>query len=85
MLLLPAYYLVTHVLTMNFFVSHSFLVCFIILHFTVLITIWALKMNCRLHSYTRQSWFTYASSNLQQSALSFTLFWTMFYGLVYLY
>mmetsp|Transcript_18061 Transcript_18061/g.37044 ORF Transcript_18061/g.37044 Transcript_18061/m.37044 type:complete len:122 (+) Transcript_18061:78-443(+) len=61
------------------------LVCFVILHLTVLATIWATKMNFQLRSYTRQSIWSYATANVQQSGLSFTLFWTLFYGLVYLY
>ena len=61
------------------------LVCFVFLHLLVLSLLWAVKMNFSLYSYTRQSWFNYATANIQQSALSFTLFWTLFYGLVYLY
>eukprot|EP00934_Nitzschia_sp_Nitz4_P004359 Nitzschia sp. Nitz4//scaffold21_size171442//165220//165669//NITZ4_002195-RA/size171442-augustus-gene-0.196-mRNA-1//1//CDS//3329542513//4349//frame0 len=58
---------------------------FAALYLAVLIVMWAVKMNFNLHGYTRQSWWTYATANTQQSALSFTLFWTLFYGLVYLY
>jgi len=61
------------------------LVCFAILQSIVLLSLWAFKMNFRLYACTRQSWFSYISANLQQNALSFTLFWTLFYGLVYLY
>jgi len=61
------------------------LVCFIGLHLTILISIAAFKMNFDLKSHTRQSWIGYLTTNLQQSALSFMLFWTLFYGLVYLY
>lgn len=59
--------------------------CFVILHVLVLFLICGLKMEFKLYSYTRQRWWTYLTANLQQSALSFTLFWTLFYGLVYLY
>mmetsp|Transcript_124245 Transcript_124245/g.359305 ORF Transcript_124245/g.359305 Transcript_124245/m.359305 type:complete len:123 (-) Transcript_124245:31-399(-) len=59
--------------------------CFLVLHLFVLILVCGLKMNFRLYSHTRQNWWTYLTFNLQQSALSFTLFWTLFYGLVYLY
>jgi len=59
--------------------------CFMALHLLVLILVCALKMNFQLWAYTRQSWWAYTTANLQQSALSFTLFWTLFYGLVYLY
>jgi len=61
------------------------LACFLVLHLTVLTIIWATKMNFQLRSYTRQSLWSYATANVQQSGLSFTLFWTLFYGLVYLY
>jgi len=61
------------------------LACFLILHLSVLALIWAFKMNLQLRSYTRQSIWSYSTANLQQSGLSFTLFWTLFYGLVYLY
>ncbi|CAJ1941662.1 unnamed protein product [Cylindrotheca closterium] len=61
------------------------LVCFVALHFLVLVVVWTMKMKCSLHGYTRQSWWSYSTTNLQQSGLSFTLFWTLFYGLVYLY
>lgn len=61
------------------------LVCFIVLHLVVLFTIAGFKMNFDLKTHTRQSWFGYLTTNLQQSALSFMLFWTLFYGLVYLY
>jgi len=58
---------------------------FLFLHLSVLAVVWATKMNCQLGSYTRQSVWSYATANVQQSGLSFTLFWTLFYGLVYLY
>mmetsp|Transcript_22882 Transcript_22882/g.54032 ORF Transcript_22882/g.54032 Transcript_22882/m.54032 type:complete len:123 (+) Transcript_22882:333-701(+) len=61
------------------------LAVFLFLHLSVLAVVWATKMNCQLRSYTRQSVWSYATANVQQSGLSFTLFWTLFYGLVYLY
>ncbi|VEU33774.1 unnamed protein product [Pseudo-nitzschia multistriata] len=61
------------------------LALFLLLHLAVLTIIWATKMNFQLRSYTRQSAWSYATANVQQSGLSFTLFWTLFYGLVYLY
>eukprot|EP00543_Licmophora_paradoxa_P015736 CAMPEP_0202474602 /NCGR_PEP_ID=MMETSP1360-20130828/92471_1 /ASSEMBLY_ACC=CAM_ASM_000848 /TAXON_ID=515479 /ORGANISM="Licmophora paradoxa, Strain CCMP2313" /LENGTH=125 /DNA_ID=CAMNT_0049101739 /DNA_START=205 /DNA_END=582 /DNA_ORIENTATION=- len=61
------------------------LVCFIILHLTILLSIAAFKMNFNLAAFTKQSWMGFMTTNLQQSALSFMLFWTLFYGLVYLY
>mmetsp|Transcript_26153 Transcript_26153/g.39580 ORF Transcript_26153/g.39580 Transcript_26153/m.39580 type:complete len:123 (-) Transcript_26153:173-541(-) len=63
----------------------SGLVCFIILHLFVLVSIAAFKMNFQLKAHTRQSWLGYLTANLQQSGLSFMLFWTLFYGVVYLY
>ena len=42
-------------------------------------------MNFKLQAYTKQTWFAYLTTSLQPTALSFTLFWTLFYGLVYLY
>mmetsp|Transcript_30462 Transcript_30462/g.34722 ORF Transcript_30462/g.34722 Transcript_30462/m.34722 type:complete len:123 (+) Transcript_30462:87-455(+) len=61
------------------------LVCFVILHFVVLLSIAVIKMKFDLRAHTRQSWIGYFTANLQQSGLSFMLFWTLFYGLVYLY
>lgn len=75
-------------LTMNFdFCVHFSLnkVCFLALHLSVLTIIWITKLNCNLRSFTRQSLWSYATANVQQSGLSFMLFWTLFYGLVYLY
>ncbi|GKY95080.1 hypothetical protein MPSEU_000472100 [Mayamaea pseudoterrestris] len=65
--------------------SFQGLACFIALHLFVLISIWVWKMNCRLSTYTKQSCFQYMTASVQATALSFTLFWTLFYGLVYLY
>ena len=61
------------------------LVCFALWHLFVCVVIWSTKMSCNLSAYTRQSWFVYVTTGAQQFALSFTLFWTLFYGLVYLY
>jgi len=61
------------------------LVCFLSLHLLTHISMWAFKMKCDLRAFTRQSWFAYLMTNFQQCALSFMLFWTLFYGLVYLY
>ncbi|KAL7575845.1 hypothetical protein ACA910_003164 [Epithemia clementina (nom. ined.)] len=60
-------------------------VCFALWHFFVCLVIWSTKMKCNLSAYTKQSWFTYVGAGAQQLVLSFTLFWTLFYGLVYLY
>jgi len=61
------------------------LASFVFLHVSVCVLIWSLKMNFRLNAYTKMTWWTYLTGGLQQYALSFTLFWTLFYGLVYLY
>jgi hypothetical protein len=60
-------------------------VCFIFLHLFVCISVWAVKMNFKLDAYTKQTWYTYLTTSIQPTGLSFTLFWTLFYGLVYLY
>mmetsp|Transcript_4086 Transcript_4086/g.8755 ORF Transcript_4086/g.8755 Transcript_4086/m.8755 type:complete len:128 (-) Transcript_4086:1021-1404(-) len=63
----------------------SGLVCFLLWHVLVCTAIVVFKMNGNLAIYTKQSWFVYLTGGLQSYALSFTLFWTLFYGLVYLY
>lgn len=60
-------------------------VCFILWHLLVCASIWVIKMGGNLTAYTKQSWLMYLTAGLQQFAMSFTLFWTFFYGLVYLY
>lgn len=42
-------------------------------------------MNFDLQAYTKLSWFRYLTAPIQPVGLSFTLFWTLFYGLVFLY
>lgn len=59
--------------------------CFLALHVFISLAIWAWKMDFDLQSYTKQSWFKYLTGPMQQTGLSFTLFWTLFYGLVFLY
>ncbi|EEC48737.1 predicted protein [Phaeodactylum tricornutum CCAP 1055/1] len=61
------------------------LICFLILHVFVCVAVWAWKMKFQLQLYTKLSWFGYLTTSIQPTALSFTLFWTLFYGLVYLY
>ncbi|CAB9525969.1 Rab5-interacting protein (Rab5ip) [Seminavis robusta] len=58
---------------------------FLVVHFAISLIIWALKMNFNLKGYVKFTWWEYLMGGLQQYALSFTLFWTLFYGLVYLY
>ena len=89
----PMYYLPSSFWYIPWFVTHAIwllpttiiLVCFIIFHVFVAVSMWAFKMNMDLKLHTRQSWIGYLTTNLQPSALSFMLFWTLFYGLVYLY
>lgn len=42
-------------------------------------------MKGNLRKFTRQSAFGFYTFSIQPCLLSFTLFWTLFYGLVYLY
>jgi len=60
------------------------LVCFLGLHLIVSIALLS-KMKFDLQSYSRQSMISFLTSDLQKCGLSFMLFWTLFYGLVYLF
>ena len=60
------------------------LVCFLILHLTVSIALLA-KMNFDLRAYSRQSLGAFVTADLQKCGMSFMLFWTLFYGLVFLF
>ena len=83
-MLILIYFFGTH--AANFFSSISIKVCFTILHLLISFAIWSYKLNCNLRAYTQLSWFKYLITvPLQPTALSFTLFWTLFYGLVFLY
>lgn len=62
----------------------SGLVCFLILHLIVSIAILT-KMKFNLHTYSRQSMIGFLTADIQKCAMSFMLFWTLFYGLVYLF
>jgi hypothetical protein len=59
--------------------------CFFFLHALVTLSIWLVKMKGNLRKFTRQSAFGFYTFSIQPCLLSFTLFWTLFYGLVYLY
>jgi EMC6 len=59
--------------------------CFLLLHFAVSLLLWSLKLNLNLNGYIKMTWWKFLTDGLQQYALSFMLFWTLFYGLVYLY
>ena len=60
------------------------LVCFLVLHLTVSIALLA-KMNFDLRAYSRQSLVAFLTADLQKCGMSFVLFWTLFYGLVFLF
>uniref|UniRef100_A0A6U3NU56 ER membrane protein complex subunit 6 n=1 Tax=Ditylum brightwellii TaxID=49249 RepID=A0A6U3NU56_9STRA len=60
------------------------LACFIILHLAVSIAL-LIKMKFNLKEYTRQSLLSFFTADLQKCGMSFMLFWTLFYGLVYLF
>ena len=66
------------------FIRYKNLVCFILLDLLVSLSMMA-KMNFSLKSYTKQSMFGFLTADMQKNSLSFMLFWTLFYGLVYLF
>jgi len=64
----------------------SGLVCFLILHISVNLSILAFKMNFNLKAYyTHGSMISFLLADFQKCAMSFMLFWTLFFGLVYLF
>lgn len=63
----------------------SGLACFLIMHIAVNLSLLAFKMKFDLHSYSRESMFAFLTADLQKCAMSFMLFWTLFFGLVYLF
>ncbi len=62
----------------NLTIAHK--VCFLVLHISVNLSLLAFKMNFDLHAYSRESMFTFLTADLQKCAMSFMLFWTLFYG-----
>jgi len=62
----------------------SGLICFITLYGLIGLTI-ALRMNLDVKTYTNQSAILFATGDLQKNGLSFVLFWTLTYALVYIY
>jgi hypothetical protein len=60
-------------------------VCFLVLHISVNLSLLGFKMNFDLHSYSRETMLAFLTADLQKCAMSFMLFWTLFYGLVYLF
>jgi len=61
------------------------LVCFLFLHLTVSLSLIVFKMKCDIQSYTNQNFLGFLMGDIQKCGLSFMLFWTLFYGLVYLF
>ena len=60
------------------------LVCFIVLDLIVSLAILA-KMKFKLANYSTETIFSFITAHMQKNAMSFMLFWTLFYGLVYLF
>jgi len=60
------------------------LACFIVMHLTVSLAILA-KMDFDLKAYSRGSMLAFLTADLQKCAMSFMLFWTLFFGMVYLF
>lgn len=63
----------------------SGLACFLILHTSVNLCILSFKMNFNLKAYTQESMISFLLADFQKCAMSFMLFWTLFFGLVYLF
>lgn len=63
----------------------SGIVFFLLAHLAVSVSILGLKMKFDLKTYTRSSMVSFLFSGLQNCFMSFMLFWTLFYGLVYLF
>ncbi|KAL7517724.1 hypothetical protein ACHAWX_002622 [Stephanocyclus meneghinianus] len=66
----------------------SGLACFVVLHIVVSLSILATKMKFSLHSYSiskSESIISFLLTDFQKCAMSFMLFWTLFFGLVYLF
>jgi hypothetical protein len=60
------------------------LVCFLLLHLIVSASL-LVKMKFDLRAYSRLSVLGFLLADLQKCGMSFALFWTLFYGLVYLF
>jgi len=61
------------------------LVCFVALHLVVNFSLITFKMKLNLKEYFNESILSFMTGDLQSSILSYLLFWTLFYGLVYLF
>ena len=60
------------------------LLCFVIIYGSLAFFL-ALKMKFDLRQHTIQSPLMFVTSDLQKNGLSFVLFWTLTYALVYIY
>jgi len=65
--------------------NRSGIVFFLVAHMTVSLSILGIKMKFDLKTYSRTSMVSFLFSGLQTCFMSFMLFWTLFYGLVYLF
>jgi hypothetical protein len=62
----------------------NYTAAFVLLHVAVSVMLLA-KMKFRLRDFSRQSLVAFTFSGIQNCALSYMLFWTLFYALVYLF
>mmetsp|Transcript_11234 Transcript_11234/g.16737 ORF Transcript_11234/g.16737 Transcript_11234/m.16737 type:complete len:95 (+) Transcript_11234:736-1020(+) len=83
-LLLPSFFYTHNSTKINLTNPNTKIACFIILHLAVSIAL-LIKMKFNLKEYTRQSLLSFFTADLQKCGMSFMLFWTLFYGLVYLF
>jgi len=60
------------------------LLAFVILYFVISLSL-ALKMNFNVKKYTNSSIVMFGLADLQKNGLSFVLFWTLSYALIYIY
>jgi uncharacterized membrane protein YuzA (DUF378 family) len=58
----------------------SFVVLYVIIGLSI-----GMKMGYNFKAFTNASFFAFVSSDLQKNSLSFILFWTLTYALVYIY
>lgn len=64
--------------------SLSGLICFIALYISITLTL-SMKISHDWKQYLNTSWVNFILSDLQKNILSFILFWTLTYALVYIY
>jgi hypothetical protein len=59
--------------------------CFVLVCLAISGSLALLKMNGDIKMYTNMSFASFTASDLQKNGLSFILFWTLTYALVYIY